>query len=71
MTSAGDDVEVTIALEYADAVALSRGELSPAEALAGGRVRVRGRPLGAGGRPGAAGGRPRAHPAPSTPTTTY
>jgi len=37
-----DEVEVTIALEYADAVALSRGELSPAEALTGGRIRVRG-----------------------------
>ncbi len=40
--SAGDGVEVTITIGYADAVALSRGELSPAEALAGGRVRARG-----------------------------
>ncbi len=37
-----DDVEVTIAIGYPDAVALSRGELSPAEALAAGRIRVRG-----------------------------
>jgi len=34
--------DVTISLPYADAVALSRGELSPAEALGTGRVRVRG-----------------------------
>jgi len=39
---APDEVEVTIALGYADAVALSRGELSPADALTGGRIRVRG-----------------------------
>ncbi len=37
-----DEVDVTIALGYTDAVALSRGELSPAEALTGGRIRVRG-----------------------------
>ena len=33
---------VTITLGYADAAAMSRGELSPAEALGTGRVRVRG-----------------------------
>jgi hypothetical protein len=33
---------VTIAVSYADAVALSRGELTPGEALNGGKVRVRG-----------------------------
>jgi hypothetical protein len=32
----------TIALEYADALALALGRLDPAEALAAGRVRVRG-----------------------------
>ena len=35
-------VGVTIALSYADAAALSKGELTPAEALNGGRIRVRG-----------------------------
>jgi len=39
-TSAAADV--TIALGYADAVALARGTLSPAEALNAGRIRVRG-----------------------------
>jgi putative sterol carrier protein len=34
--------DVTIALSYEDAAAMSRGELSPAEALNGGRIRVRG-----------------------------
>ncbi|HEV3281275.1 MAG TPA: SCP2 sterol-binding domain-containing protein [Acidimicrobiales bacterium] len=34
--------EVTIALSYRDAAAMSAGELSPAEALNEGRVRVRG-----------------------------
>jgi hypothetical protein len=33
---------VTIVLPYADAFAIARGELDPAEALAAGRVRVRG-----------------------------
>jgi hypothetical protein len=33
---------VTIVLRYADALAIARGELDPAEALAAGRVRVRG-----------------------------
>ncbi len=36
------DADVTIALEYADAVALAQGALSPAEALNAGRIRVRG-----------------------------
>ena len=34
--------DVTIALGYEDAAALSTGTLSPAEALTGGRIRVRG-----------------------------
>jgi putative sterol carrier protein len=34
--------EVTVALSYADAVALAQGSLSPAEALNAGRIRVRG-----------------------------
>ncbi len=34
--------DVTIVLAYDDAAALSRGELSPAEALTAGRIRVRG-----------------------------
>ena len=34
--------DVTIALDYGDAVAMADGSLSPAEALTGGRVRVRG-----------------------------
>lgn len=38
-TSRGD---VTIALSYEDAAALSRGELAAAEALTAGRIRVRG-----------------------------
>jgi hypothetical protein len=33
---------VTMVLAYADALAIARGELEPAEALANGRVRVRG-----------------------------
>ena len=37
-----DRAEVTIALDYADAAALARGELSPTDALTGGRIRVRG-----------------------------
>jgi len=37
-----DGAEVTIALDYADAAALARGELSPVDALTGGRIRVRG-----------------------------
>lgn len=38
----GHPPNVTISLSYADAAALSRGELEPAEAVAQGRVRVRG-----------------------------
>ncbi len=34
--------DVTIALDYGDAAALSTGTLSPAEALTSGRIRVRG-----------------------------
>ena len=34
--------DVTIALDYPDAAALSRGEVGPAEVLNSGRVRVRG-----------------------------
>jgi hypothetical protein len=36
------DADVTIAVSYADASAMSKGELSPAEALNTGRIRVRG-----------------------------
>jgi len=39
---AGDAPNVTIALSYEDAAALSRGDLTPAEALNAGRIRVRG-----------------------------
>ena len=39
---AGTAADVTIALDYEDAAALSTGTLSPAEALTGGRIRVRG-----------------------------
>jgi SCP-2 sterol transfer family len=38
----GDAPNVTIALSYEDAAALSKGELTPAEALNAGRIRVRG-----------------------------
>ncbi len=38
----GGAAEVTIALDYEDAAALSAGRLSPAEALTAGRIRVRG-----------------------------
>ena len=38
----GTDADVTIALCYEDAAALSAGTLSPAEALTAGRIRVRG-----------------------------
>lgn len=41
-TGAGSTADVTIALAYADAAALARGELSPADALNAGRIRVRG-----------------------------
>ncbi len=34
--------DVTIALSYEDAVSMAKGELTPADALNGGRVRVRG-----------------------------
>jgi hypothetical protein len=37
-----EPADVVISLGYEDAAALSRGELDPAEALAAGRVRVRG-----------------------------
>lgn len=37
-----DTPDVTIVLGYEDAAAMSRGELSPAEALTAGRIRVRG-----------------------------
>ncbi len=36
------DADVTIAVSYPDAAAMSKGELSPAEALNTGRIRVRG-----------------------------
>jgi hypothetical protein len=43
MTGADEgDAEVTIRLTWADAVAMAAGELSPGEAIAAGRVRVRG-----------------------------
>jgi putative sterol carrier protein len=37
-----DAADVTIALSYADAAALARGEVDPAQALNAGRIRVRG-----------------------------
>jgi putative sterol carrier protein len=37
-----EGADVTIALDYADAADLAKGELSPAEALNGGRIRVQG-----------------------------
>ena len=36
------DAAVTIRLTWADAVAMAAGELAPGEAIAAGRVRVRG-----------------------------
>ncbi len=39
---AAPDADVTVALQYTDAVALATGRLSPAEALNAGRIRVRG-----------------------------
>jgi putative sterol carrier protein len=39
---AGTRPDVTITVSYEDAAAMSRGELSPAEALNAGRIRVRG-----------------------------
>jgi len=36
------EADVTVGLDYADAVALARGELSAAQALTAGRIRVRG-----------------------------
>jgi large repetitive protein len=36
------DADVTVVLTYGDAAAIARGALSPADALAAGRVRVRG-----------------------------
>ncbi len=47
----------TIVLGYADALALSTGELDAADALADGRVRVRGDLAALGGRPGGPGRR--------------
>jgi putative sterol carrier protein len=41
-SGATPDGDVTIALDYADAVSLAQGGLSPAEALNAGRIRVRG-----------------------------
>ncbi len=41
-TDAAAHADVTIALDYEDAAALSTGTLSPAEALTSGRIRVRG-----------------------------
>jgi hypothetical protein len=38
----GEEADVTIVLSYRDAVALSAGELTPAEAVGAGRIRVRG-----------------------------
>ena len=38
----GPSADVTIALRYEDAVAMSKGQLDPATALGAGRVRVRG-----------------------------
>ena len=38
----GSAPDVTIVLAYEDAAAMSRGELSPAQALTAGRIRVRG-----------------------------
>lgn len=38
----GEPATATIALDYADALALALGRLDPADALAAGRVRVRG-----------------------------
>jgi putative sterol carrier protein len=43
MTSgAADDGAVTIRLTWDDAIAMAAGELAPSEAIAAGRVRVRG-----------------------------
>jgi len=42
LTEGDDPADVTIALGYEDAAALSAGTLSPGEALTGGRIRVRG-----------------------------
>jgi hypothetical protein len=41
-TGEADDVDVTIRIDWVTAAALARGELSPAEAIATGRVQVRG-----------------------------
>jgi SCP-2 sterol transfer family len=40
--TASDAADVTMLLGYADALAMARGELEPADALAAGRIRVRG-----------------------------
>ena len=40
--SASADADVILALGYADALAMALGELEPADALANGRIRVRG-----------------------------
>jgi putative sterol carrier protein len=62
--------DVTIALDYDAAAALSRGELAPAEALNAGKIRVRGDLsvlVASQGMMEAA----REHTAPVTATTTY
>jgi hypothetical protein len=41
-TGQSGDASVTIGLTWADAVAMAAGELSPVDAIAAGRVRVRG-----------------------------
>jgi len=40
--TSSDAADVTMLLGYADALAMARGELEPADALASGRIRVRG-----------------------------
>jgi hypothetical protein len=40
--TASDAADVTMLLRYADALAMARGALEPADALAAGRIRVRG-----------------------------
>ncbi len=40
--SASAGADVTLAIGYADALAMAQGELEPADALADGRIRVRG-----------------------------
>ncbi|MHB8218928.1 MAG: SCP2 sterol-binding domain-containing protein [Acidimicrobiales bacterium] len=40
--AADDPPDVTVTMDYADAAAMSRGQLDPADALGAGRIRVRG-----------------------------